>query len=170
LPLKTALGFMSSSHYYYIGNNQNLFLGVFSLLLIAFILYSFGLPAINVTVWSVVGYSLYGAIIFLFAWLTHFSFRTYFRLRGHRRVVSINDRAIVFPELGDSLQVIELKFSDITEVYFAEGRYGIPSNLIIKYGYDGHAYIAKDYLKPQDFEAICSLIKRALKLKNIDVK
>jgi hypothetical protein len=161
---------MSMSQYYYIGNNQNLFFGVFSLSLIGYILYTFGLPVVNVTFWSVVGYSLYAAFIFLFAWLAHFSFKNYFRLRGHKRVITINDKSIVFPELGDSLKVIELRFTDITEVYFGSGRHGLPNNLIIKYGYDGHAYIAKDYLKHQDFEAICSLFKKALKINQISVK
>ncbi len=103
---------MSISQYYYIGNNQNLFFGVFSLSLIGYILYTFGLPVVNVTFWSVVGYSLYAAFIFLFAWLAHFSFKNYFRLRGHKRVITINDKSIVFPELGDSLKVIELRFTD----------------------------------------------------------
>jgi len=161
---------MSISQYYYIGNNQNLFFGVFSISLIGYILYTFGLPIVNVTIWSVLGYSFYAAFIFVFVWLAHFSFKTYFRLRGQKRVITINDESITFPELGDSLKVIELKFSDITEVYFAEGRHGIPSNLIIKYGYDGHAYIAKGYLKPQDFDAICDLFKKALKIKEIGVK
>lgn len=161
---------MSTSQYYYIGNNQNLFFGVFSLSLIGYILYTIGLPIVSFTIWSVLGYSLYAAFIFLFVWLAYLSFKTYFKLRGHKRVIILNDKSIMFPELGDSLNVIELKFSEITEVYFAEGRHGTPNNLIIKYGYDGHAYIAKDYLKSQDFDAICTFLKKALKIKKISVK
>jgi hypothetical protein len=98
------------------------------------------------------------------------SIKTYFRLHGHKRVITINVKSMIFNELGDSLKVIELKFSEITEVYFAEGRQGIPNNLIIKYGYDGHAYIAKDYLKHQYFEAIFSAFKKVLKINEISVK
>lgn len=161
---------MSISQYHYIGNNQNLFFGIFSLSLIGYILYVIGLPAVDVSIWSIIGYSFYAAFIFLFTWLAHFSFKNYFKLRGHNRVITINDKSIVFPELGDSLKIIELRFTDINEVYFGAGRHGLPNNLIIKYGYDGHAYIAKDYLKHQDFEAICSLFKRALKINQISVK
>ncbi|MCE2029820.1 hypothetical protein [Sessilibacter corallicola] len=135
-----------------------------------FILYAIDFSAVNFTFWSVVGYSFYTSFMFLLAWSAYYFFKIYFKLRGHKRVITISDSSITFPELGDSLNVIELKFSEITEVYFAEGRYGIPNNLIIKYGYDGHAYIAKDYLKIEDFEAICSLFKKSLKIKKINIK
>ncbi|MCO7201601.1 hypothetical protein [Pseudoalteromonas sp. OANN1] len=161
---------MSISQFYYIGNKQNLFFGVFSLSLIGYIFYTVGLPNVDITFWSVVGYSFYVTFMLLFAWLAYFSFKTYFKLRGHKRVITISDSSITFPELGNSLKIIELKFSEITDIYFAEGRHGIPSNLIIKYGDGGHAYIAKDYLKFEDFEAICSFFKKALKIKQISVK
>ena len=155
---------MSISQFYYIGNNQNLFFGLFSFSVIGYILYSFGLPIVDFTLWAVVGYAFYAAFILFFVWVSYFSFKTYFRLRGQKRVITINEKSIVFPELGDSLNIIEVYFSDITEVYFAEGRHGIPDNLIIKYGSNAHAYVAKDYLKSQDFDAICSLFKKSLKL------
>ncbi len=167
---RSRIDIINSKTFHYRGNNQNLFYGLIFISLLFWFLYAFGLPSINPPIVHQIVSIFYAAFLLFIIWVAHYYIKTYFKLRGHRRSIIIGSNSIVFPEYGDSLKIIEVSFSHITEIYFSEGRHGIPDNLIIKYGDNSHAYIGKDNLKPQDFHAICELIRIALNLKSISIK
>lgn len=106
----------------------------------------------------------------LMIWLAVYSFKTFLRLRGQKRLLVVDDQSITFPEYGDSLRIIRLSFSQIRDIYFGEVRHGQPGNLIIKYGIDGHAYIQRDALDKHDFDEICELIRLGVGFDEIEIR
>ena len=154
----------------YINNSMDIFFGLLFIGFVVLLINAWGVPSFSSMGIHLVMAIFYSAFLLLLLWACYYYFKTYFKLRGKDRFIIIDEKAIVFPEFGDSLNIIKIYFSDINDVYFAEGRHGIPDNLIIKYGSDGHAYIYKEGLLKNDFDEICNLFMQHLRLSEIEVR
>jgi hypothetical protein len=113
---------------------------------------------------------LVSPILIIILWVSYYHLKTYFKLRGVDRFIILNDKSIVFPELGDSLKIIEVYYNQITDIYYGTGRHNAVISLIIKYDTVGHAYIDNTQLRYEDFESICDILKTKLSKQKILIK
>jgi len=145
------------------------FSSLFCLGLLCWLFYLVAIPLIYVGESYVLSILVFPILIF-FLWVSYYHLKTYFKLRGVDRLIVLNDKSIVFPELGDSLKIIEVYFNQITDIYYGTGRHDAVISLIIKYGTNGHAYIDNTQLRYEDFESICNILKTKLSKQKILIK
>ena len=149
---------------------QYLCTGLFLLGLSAMWLYHLGIPNFYVFDTKLVAQLFLFLLQLIFIWLGLSSLNRYRKLHGKIRTLTLSEKSIKFPEFGNSLNVIELNYDQIEEIYYSVTRHNIPHDLIIKYGNESHAYIGKSELTIRDFEEICDLLKQYLGLENIETK
>ncbi len=164
------LGVMQTSKFTYINNSLNLLHGLLALAVSIFFIFIMKIPSSFTMSFSLL-VSVFCFFIFCFMlWASTYHINNFRKLYGVKRDILVKEKSIIFPELPDSLKIIELRFSQIIEIYYGKNRHGRAHNLIIKYDKEGYACIGEDELDDYDFEEICRLFMLNLGLEKIETK
>jgi len=160
------------NRFYYGRNKLNLFSGILHLCLSAIPVYLlYNRNALNFE-FDFPQYVLTLVLGVCFAFFAIKYLMLYVKLHGVERFIQLKDGVLSMPEHSHSCKQVDIRISDINELYYRSVRssFGVVSMVEIAYGHGNVASITAKYLNKREFDAICEQLRTMLNLDKIKTK